>query len=110
MSGRPCLDIHLPGAKHVYFLSGLPNSHRAARNVFSHRRNVTMQRLALFGVGGGVVRGLFDFDAGAEWIRSLDTAWLFLLILVLVVAVVVVWSSSLRPDNTKQQEEDESRT
>jgi len=69
-----------------------------------------MQRLVLFVVYGGVMKGLFDFDAGAEWIRSLDTAWLFLLILVLVVAVVVLWSSSLRPDNTKEPDEDESRT
>ena len=56
------------------------------------------------------MNGLFNFDAWAEWMRSLDTAGLFLLILVLVVAVVVVWSSSLRPDNTKQPEDDESRT
>ena len=54
----------------------------------------------------GAMKGLFDFDAWAGWIRSLDTAWLFLLILALVVAVVVVWSSSLRPDNTREPEED----
>ena len=96
--------------KHVYFLSGLPNSHRAAQNVFSHRHNVMVQRLVLAGVNEGVMNGLFDFDAWAEWMRSLDTAGLFLLILVLVVTVVVVWSSSLRPDNTKQPEDDESRT
>ena len=102
--------MHLPRAKHVYFLSGLPNSHRAAQNVFSHRHNVMVQRLVLAGVNEGVMNGLFDFDAWAEWMRSLDTAWLFLLILVLVVAVVVVWSSSLRPDNTKAPEDDEART
>ena len=52
------------------------------------------------------MKGFFDFDAWIESIRSQDAAWLFLLILVLVIAVVVVWSSSLRPDNTQEPEED----
>lgn len=52
------------------------------------------------------MNGHFDFDAWAEWIRSLDTSWLFLLILTLVVAVVVVWSGSLQPDNTKEPQDD----
>jgi len=102
--------MHLPGGKHVNFLSGFPNSHRAARNVFCHRRNVTIQRLVIFGVNEDVMHGIFDFAAWTEWIRTQDSAWLFLLILVLVIAVVVVWSSTLRANNTREQEDDESRT
>jgi hypothetical protein len=49
---------------------------------------------------------IFDFDAWAEWIRSQDAAWLFLLILGLVIAVMAVWSSSLRPDGTREQGKD----
>ncbi len=56
------------------------------------------------------MKGILDIDAWAEWFRSQDTAWLFLLILALVIAVVVVWSSTLRPDNTREPEDDESRT
>jgi hypothetical protein len=52
----------------------------------------------------------FHFDAWIAWLRSLDTAWVFLLILALVVAVFVVWSSSLRPDNVGNAEDRESRT
>ena len=52
------------------------------------------------------MNGHFDFDAWAEWIRSLDAAWLFLLMLALVVAAVVVWSGSLQPDNTKEPQDD----
>lgn len=55
------------------------------------------------------MRGMSGFDALTEWVRSLDTAWLFLVILALVVAVIVVWSSSLKPDGTKERKEDESR-
>ena len=110
MSDWPRLLIHLPRAKHVVFLSGMPNSHCAARNVFSHGRIVRMERLVVFGVYGGLVKGMIDFGSWTGWIRSLDTAWLFLLILVLVVAVVVVWSSTLRPDNTKVPKDDEART
>jgi heme A synthase len=55
---------------------------------------------------GGALKGFFDFDAWAEWIHSLDTAWLFVLILALVVAVVVRWSTSLQPDITREPEED----
>ncbi len=55
------------------------------------------------------MKGLFDFDAWAEWIRSLDTAWLFLLILGLVVAVVVVWSSSIRPLDSKTEDAEERK-
>ena len=110
MSDWPRPRMHLPRAKHVVFLSGLPNSQRAARNVFSHGRIVRMQRLVMFGVNGGWEKEMIDFGAWAGWIRSLDTAWVFLLILVLVVAVVVVWSSTLRPDNTKVPKDDEART
>jgi hypothetical protein len=52
------------------------------------------------------MKGLPDLDAWTEWIRSLDSAWLFLLILALVVAVVVGWSSSLRRHSTRGPEED----
>lgn len=58
----------------------------------------------------GAMKGILEFNAWAEWIRSLDAVWLFLLILTLVVAVVMVWSSSLRPDNTSKQVDDDSRT
>jgi hypothetical protein len=56
------------------------------------------------------MRGIPGFDALAAWVRSLDSAWLFLVILALVVAVIVIWSSSLRSDDAKERKEDESRT
>jgi hypothetical protein len=49
---------------------------------------------------------IVDFTAFTEWIPSQDAAWLFLLILGLVLAVMVVWSRSLRPDNTRDPEQD----
>jgi hypothetical protein len=55
---------------------------------------------------GGALKAILDFNGWAEWIRSLDSAWLYLLILALVVTVVVLWSSSLRPDNTRASEKD----
>ena len=51
------------------------------------------------------MKGLFDFDAWAGWIRSLDTGWLFLLILALVIAVVGFWSHSLRPNKITEPED-----
>ena len=39
--------------------------------------------------------GIVDFGLWIEWIRSLDTAWLFLLILAVVVVVFGLWSRSL---------------
>lgn len=51
------------------------------------------------------MKGLLDFDAWAEWIRSLDAAWLFLLILAFVIAVVGFWSRSLRPDKRRESGE-----
>ena len=56
------------------------------------------------------MKGLLDFDAWAEWIRSMDAAWMFLVILLLVIAVVGFWSRSLRPDKSRESEEDGSRT
>ena len=56
------------------------------------------------------MKEIVDLDAWVAWIRSLDNAWLFLLILALVVAVVVVWSSSLQPDNAREPADDDSRT
>lgn len=56
------------------------------------------------------MKGILEFNAWAEWIRSLDATWLFLLILTLVVAVVVVWSSTLQPDNSGEQVDDDLKT
>lgn len=56
------------------------------------------------------MRGFLDIDAWVEWIRSQDTAWLFLLILALVVAVVTVWSSTLRADHTGKRADDDTGT
>lgn len=56
------------------------------------------------------MKEILDFEAWTEWIRSLDNAWLFLLVLALVVAVVMVWSSTLRPDNTKEPSDEDSGT
>jgi hypothetical protein len=56
------------------------------------------------------MREIPGFDVLAAWVRSLDSAWLFLVILALVVAVIVIWSSSLRSDDAKERKEDESRT
>lgn len=55
---------------------------------------------------GAPVTVMFDFDALIAWFRSLDTAWLFLLILLLVVAVVALWSRSLRADKTRESRYD----
>ena len=48
------------------------------------------------------VREMPDFDAWLAWLRSLDTAWLFLLIQPFVLAVVVLWSGSLNSDKTRK--------
>jgi hypothetical protein len=56
------------------------------------------------------VKWLLDFDAWAEWIRSLDAAWLFLLILASVIAVVGLWSRTLRLNKTGDSEENRSRS
>ena len=64
--------------------------------------------MALLGIGEDGVTGFLDFDAWAEWIRSLDAAWLFLLILAFVIAVVGLWSRSLRLDKTRESKEDRS--
>jgi hypothetical protein len=44
---------------------------------------------------------MFDLEAWAGWLRSFDSAWLFLLILVVVVAAVGLWSKSLRSDKDR---------
>jgi len=56
------------------------------------------------------MKEIINFGAWTEWIRSQDAAWLFMLVLVLVIAVVVVWSSTLRPDNTRERSDDDSTT
>ncbi len=43
-----------------------------------------------------------DFSAWAEWIRSLDAAWLFVPILLFVVVVVRLWSMGLKPDKPRE--------
>ncbi len=58
------------------------------------------------GMHKGAMKGLVDFGAWTEWLRSLDAAWLFLLILALVIAVVGLWSKSLRPDKTRESAEE----
>ena len=54
--------------------------------------------------------GLLDLEAWAEWIHSLDSAWLFLVILAFVIAAVGLWSRSLRLDSPGDSEEDRSRS
>ena len=51
-----------------------------------------------------------DFDAWADWIRSPDAAWLFLLILAFVIAVVGLWSRTLRLNKAGNSEGDRSRS
>lgn len=55
---------------------------------------------------GATVTEMLDLEAWVEWIRSLDTGWLFLLILVFVVAVVGLWSRSLKSDKTRESKYD----
>ena len=45
-----------------------------------------------------MVRGMAEFEAWARWLRSLDPAWMFLVVLLIVVAVVGLWSRSLKSD------------
>ena len=56
------------------------------------------------------VTGLLDLEAWVEWIHSLDSAWLFLVILAFVLAAVGLWSRSLRLDSPGDSEEDRSRS
>ncbi len=49
---------------------------------------------------------LFDFSAWAEWIRSLDAAWLFVPILAFVIVVVRLWSRGLRSDKPRESKYD----
>jgi hypothetical protein len=58
------------------------------------------------GTQGATVTEMLDFEAWVAWIRSLDTAWLFLLILLFVVAVVGLWSRSLNSDKTRDSQYD----
>ncbi len=71
---------------------------------------VAKLRSALSGIHEGAVKGFLDFDAWVGWIRSLNDAWLFLVILAFVVSVVGLWSRSLRLDKTGESEEDGSRS
>lgn len=80
------------------------------QHVFSHRHDATSQRVVLLDMNEGMIRAIFDIGTWVEWIRSQDTAWLFVLILALVVVVVAVWSSSLRPDNTRKPVKEKSET
>jgi hypothetical protein len=56
--------------------------------------------MGLLGVRGGTLETLFDFSAWAEWILSLDAAWLFVPILVFVIVVVRLWSRGFKSDKT----------
>ena len=49
-------------------------------------------------MGSATVRGMLELEAWARWLRSLDPAWMFLVILLIVVAVVGLWSRSLKSD------------
>lgn len=45
------------------------------------------------------MRGIADFGLWIDWIRSWDTAWIFLLILAVVVAAFGAWSRTLASRN-----------
>lgn len=49
---------------------------------------------------------ILAFGAWIQWIRSLDTVWLFLVILPIVVVVVGLWSRSLKADKTSKSQHD----
>lgn len=82
------------------------NSQSAAPTLFCHRHEFTRQLLVLLGVQGNPMRAVFDFSAWAEWIRSLDHAWLFVLILAFVIVVVRWWSRGLKSDKTRESKYD----
>ena len=50
------------------------------------------------------MRWFSGFDVWVEWVRSLDGAWLFLLILAFVIGVVGFWSRSLRMPVSRHSE------
>ncbi len=52
--------------------------------------------LSFQGMRTDLIRETFDAQAWADWLRSLDASFLFLLILPFVVAIVGFWSDSLR--------------
>ena len=104
MSDRRCPIIRLPGGRHVNFLREFPNTGHSARNVFCHRHEAVRKQSDLQRRHEDAMEKLFDFDAWAEWIRSLDAAWLFLLILALVIAAVGFWSTSLRSEKARKPE------
>jgi hypothetical protein len=59
-----------------------------------------------FNADKGVVNSIIDFNALNDWFRTLDAAWLFLMILALVVVVVGFWSRSLRSDRSSDADQD----
>ncbi len=65
-----------------------------------------MQPPVLPGAQDGTMKALLDFSAWVEWIRSLDHAWLFVLILAFVIVVVRWWSRGLKPDKAKDPKYD----
>jgi len=87
-------------------LLNFANSQRAASALFCHRHDFTRQPLALLGAQGSTMRAFLDFSAWAEWIRSLDAAWLFVPILAFVIVVVRLWSRGLKPDKTSDSKYD----
>ncbi|HKA43215.1 MAG TPA: hypothetical protein VKF40_14600 [Burkholderiales bacterium] len=56
------------------------------------------------------MRWFSEFDVWVDWIRSVDGAWLFLLILAFVIAVVGFWSRSLRMNAGRHSEKERLRS
>ncbi len=82
------------------------NSQNTAPTLFCHRHDFTTQPRVLPGVQSSTMTALFDFSAWAEWIRSLDAAWLFVPILAFVIVVVRLWSRGLRSDKPRESKYD----
>ena len=84
------------------------NSQSAAPTLFCHRHEFTRQPLVLLGAQGNPMKALLDISAWAEWMRSLDAAWLFVPIMAFVIVVVRLWSRGLRSDKPKESKYDRS--
>ena len=52
------------------------------------------------------MKEILNFAAWGEWLRSLNSAWLFLLVLVIVIVVVGFWSRSLGTGNVHKSGEE----
>jgi hypothetical protein len=49
---------------------------------------------------------MLDVEGWAEWLRSLDTAWLYLLILAVVVVAFGLWSRGLKSRDPADSQHD----